>query len=166
MDRLRSLGVRLSNMLPLPPRFLPGHDRILGVVFKGTLTHARQPALRFTFVRCYSSLRASIPHGLTAYGTANSSCPFMRLLSLAVASDRLRKGLSPSIIQPCPTHLRLRLSLKNTGSLLTPILLLTLVQTRGDSRIVIVRDPNTDFGTRDCLITIDCNRAAVRPTNR
>jgi len=31
----------------------------------------------------------------------------MQLLSLTVTSDRFRKGLSPSITQPCPTHHRL-----------------------------------------------------------
>lgn len=104
MDRLRSLGVRLSNVLPRPPLILPGHERILGVVHSGALTQANKPALRFTCVRCCSSLTASIPHGLAAYDTAISSSSFMQLLSLAVASDWPRKGLSPSITQPCPTH--------------------------------------------------------------
>ena len=94
----------MSNVPPLPPRLLPGHDRILGVMFEGTLTHARKPTLRFTFVRCCGLLTASIPHGLAAYRQHRR--PFMQLLSLAVASDRPRKGLSPSNTQPCPTHLR------------------------------------------------------------
>jgi|GEM_PF-7070536 len=102
-DRWRSLGVRLSNVPPLPPRILPDHGRIPGVMSDGTLTQIRDPAQRFTFVRCCGSLTASIPHGLTACRYRGH--PLMQLLSLAVASDRPRKGLTPSITQPCPTHL-------------------------------------------------------------
>ena len=66
LDRSRSPGVRHSDVPPLPPPLLPGQDRIPGVAFGGTLTQARKPAWRFTFVRCCGSLRASISHGLTA----------------------------------------------------------------------------------------------------
>ena len=94
----------MSNVPPPPPPLLPSHDRILGVMFESTLTQAREPARRFTFVRCCGSLTASISHGLAAY--RQQSCPFVQLLSLAVASDRPRKGLSPSITQSCPAHLQ------------------------------------------------------------
>jgi len=63
-----------------------------------TGVHSRS-VLRFT-----SGFHPTRPHGkdLGCAVPASASCSCLRLL---VASNRPHKGLSPSIIHPCPTHL-------------------------------------------------------------
>ena len=63
-----------------------------------------RPALRgFTFVRCCSLPRASIPRVLTAKApdTLGTSRSCLRLM---VASNRPHRGLSPPSIYPCLAH--------------------------------------------------------------
>ena len=84
---------------------LPRQAGLTGVHFRSVLRFA-------------SGFQPTRPRGkdLGCAKPASTSCSCLRLL---VASNRPHKGLSPSIIHPCPTHvrlLRLRLS-KRTGAI-------------------------------------------------
>ena len=71
---------------PPPPPLLFCHDWIPGVALRGTLAQTDRP---------YGK-------GLGWAMPASISCSCLWLL---VASNRPHKGLSPSVIHPCPTHL-------------------------------------------------------------
>jgi len=91
------------------PTYCPGYGRKPGVVLRSALTLPDQPALGFTCVRCCGSSRASIPHGLAAKIPVHWSILSCSCIRLAVASVRPRRGLSPPITHPCPTHSAQRL---------------------------------------------------------
>lgn len=105
-DPWRSLGVRLSNVPPLPPRILPRPRSEIG---RRADEHAhpgpgslQRGSLAFgAAVRFQLPFHTSSRQRLRRTHSTSASCSCLRL---AVASDRPRKGLLPSIAQPCPTH--------------------------------------------------------------
>src|ERR1017187_5900381 len=77
------------------PQYHSDRGWILGVALAGMLALIRSALRGFTCVRCCSMPPASSPHALTG----SCSC-----LWLTVASNRLCKGLAPSIDHSCSTY--------------------------------------------------------------
>src|ERR1019366_7740569 len=77
------------------PQYHSDRGWILGVALAGMLALVRSALRGFTRVRCCSMPPASSPHSLTG----SCSC-----LWLTVASNRLCKGLAPSIDHSCSTY--------------------------------------------------------------
>ena len=88
------------------PQYRSDLGWISGVAFLGTLTRSARPVQGFTFVRCCSMPPASSPHGLAApgLGRLTTAIPACSCLQLAVATNSLRRGLSPPIQCPCLAH--------------------------------------------------------------
>jgi hypothetical protein len=93
------------------PQYRSDLGWISGVAFLGTLTRSARPVQGFTCVRCCSMPPASSPHGLAApgLGRLTTAIPACSCLQLAVATNSLRRGLSPPIQCPCLAHQALRL---------------------------------------------------------
>src|ERR1035437_4873794 len=77
------------------PQYHSDRGWILGVALAGLLALIRSALRGFTCVRCCSMPPASSPHALKG----SCSC-----LWLTVASNRLCKGLAPSIDHSCSTY--------------------------------------------------------------
>src|SRR6266404_8136259 len=77
------------------PQYHSDRGWILGVALTGMLAQIRSALRGFTCVRCCSVPPASSPHALAG----SCSC-----LWLTVASNRLCKGLAPSIDHSCSTY--------------------------------------------------------------
>src|ERR1017187_6147185 len=77
------------------PQYHSDRGWILGVALAAMLALIRSALRGFTCVRCCSMPPASSPHALTG----SCSC-----LWLTVASNRLCKGLAPSIDHSCSTY--------------------------------------------------------------
>ena len=88
------------------PQYRSDLGWISGVAFLGTLTRSARPVQGFTCVRCCSMPPASSPHGLAApgLGRLTTAIPACSCLQLAVATNSLRRGLSPPIQCPCLAH--------------------------------------------------------------
>jgi len=105
-DQERSLRVRMNNFPPPPSPLLSCHGWISGVAMGGTLAQTGQPygaSLAFG-----AAVRLGLPshtpsrERLGLYKPASISCDCLRLM---VTSNGSHKGLPPSVIHPCPTHL-------------------------------------------------------------
>ena len=104
-DQERSLRVRMNNFPP-PPSPIPScHDWISGVALPSTLTQTGRPygaSLAFG-----AAVRLGLPSHTPSRERpqlskpTSASCSCLRLM---VTSNRLHKGLAPSVIHPCLTH--------------------------------------------------------------
>ena len=108
-DRRRSLGVRMSDFPPPPPSLPSYRGWKSGVALESTLAQVGRPyedSLAFgAAVRLGLPLHTPSRDGNGCQSPAVPSCSCLRLL---VASNGPHEGLPPSVIHPCPTHLRFR----------------------------------------------------------